>query len=53
MRLSIFPLLFSLLGAVAAISASGNRLLVVLEDSTLKPLYSKFWADLECKAISF
>jgi len=42
-------LLVALLGAVAnALSAVGNRLLVVLEDETLKPKYSTLLGDLEC-----
>lgn len=41
--------LLGLLGSVLAKSASGDRVLVVLEESTDKALYSQFWADLEGK----
>ncbi|KAL3473925.1 Dolichyl-diphosphooligosaccharide--protein glycosyltransferase subunit WBP1 [Aspergillus californicus] len=40
-------LLFGFLAAVNALSSSGNRLLVVLEDSAEKGLYSTLWGDLE------
>ena len=40
-------LLLGLLGAVQAISSTGNRLLVVNEDASEKDKYSKFWGDLE------
>lgn len=49
MRWSFFPLLVALVGFASALSASGNRLLVVLEDSTKLGLYSKFWTDLKCR----
>lgn len=44
-----FPslLLFGFLAAVNALSSSGNRLLVVLEEATEKGLYSTLWGDLE------
>lgn len=42
-------LLLALVGAVSALSSAGNRLLVVLEESSEKAKYSKFWADLESK----
>jgi oligosaccharyltransferase complex subunit beta len=48
MRWSFFSLLVALVGFTSALSASGNRLLVVLEDSTKQGLYSKFWTDLKC-----
>jgi hypothetical protein len=32
---------------VAAVSSSGSRLLVVLEDAAEKSKYSKFWTELE------
>lgn len=40
-------LLFGFLAAVNALSSSGSRLLVVLEDATEKGLYSTLWGDLE------
>jgi oligosaccharyltransferase complex subunit beta len=42
-------LLLALLGAVQALSASGSRLLVVLEDAAEKDKYSKFLGDLEAR----
>jgi oligosaccharyltransferase complex subunit beta len=44
-------MLFGLLAAVNALSSSGNRLLVVLEDSAEKGLYSTLWSDLEGMAM--
>lgn len=41
-------LLFGFLAVVNALSSSGNRLLVVLEEATEKGLYSTLWGDLEC-----
>lgn len=35
------------LGLTAAISTTGNRVLVVQEESAEKSKYSKFWGDLE------
>lgn len=46
---SIPVVLLGLLGSAVAKSASGDRLLVVLEESTDKALYSQLWADLEGK----
>ncbi|KAL3493205.1 Dolichyl-diphosphooligosaccharide--protein glycosyltransferase subunit WBP1 [Aspergillus germanicus] len=42
-------MLFGFLAAVNALSSSGNRLLVVLEDSAEKGLYSTLWSDLEAR----
>ncbi|KAL4736341.1 Dolichyl-diphosphooligosaccharide--protein glycosyltransferase subunit WBP1 [Aspergillus similis] len=42
-------LLFGFLAAVNALSSSGSRLLVVLEDATEKGLYSTLWGDLEAR----
>ncbi|KAL4920869.1 Dolichyl-diphosphooligosaccharide--protein glycosyltransferase subunit WBP1 [Aspergillus aurantiobrunneus] len=42
-------LLFGFLAVVNALSSSGNRLLVVLEDSAEKGLYSTLWGDLEAR----
>lgn len=47
MRWSLSFLLFSFLAVVHALSSSGTRLLVVLEDATQKDLYSTFWEDLK------
>ncbi len=47
MRWSISLLLLGLLGLVQALSSSGSRLLVVLEDLADKSKYSKFLGDLE------
>jgi len=41
-------LLLALLGVVQALSSSGNRLLVVLEELAEKDQYSEFWEDLQC-----
>ena len=45
--------LLTLLGLVQALSSSGNRLLVVIEEAAEKSKYSKFWTDLEGKAHCF
>jgi oligosaccharyltransferase complex subunit beta len=47
MRWCLTLLAFCFLAVVRALSSSGSRLLVVLEDATEKELYSKLWADLE------
>ncbi|EMC94052.1 hypothetical protein BAUCODRAFT_26266 [Baudoinia panamericana UAMH 10762] len=47
MNLRVLGLLLALLGAVAALSAQGSKLLVVLEDEAEKSKYSQFWASLE------
>ena len=41
--------LLALLGFAQALSVTGNRLLVVLEELGEKNKYSKFWNDLECE----
>ncbi|EHY56716.1 oligosaccharyl transferase glycoprotein complex, beta subunit [Exophiala dermatitidis] len=46
---SLCLVVVALLSVVSARSAVGNRVLVVLEDESQKPLYSKFWADLEAR----
>lgn len=43
-------LLLGLLGLAQALSATGNRLLVVLDDDADKDKYTKFWSDLSGKA---
>jgi hypothetical protein len=50
MRWFLSILLFGLLGVVQALSTSGNRLLVVLEELAEKEKYSKYFGDLtsEC-----
>jgi len=47
MRWFLSFLLLGLFAAVNALSSSGNRLLVVLEESGEKDKYSKFLGDLE------
>ncbi|KAI9884060.1 MAG: hypothetical protein M1823_004150 [Watsoniomyces obsoletus] len=42
-------LLSLVLGLATAISTTGNRVLVVLEESTEQTKYSKFWGDLESR----
>ena len=49
MRWLISTLLFALLGTVQALSSTGTRLLVVIDDIADKDKYSQFWGDLECK----
>ena len=48
---SLLILLSSVIGLVQAKSAVGDRVLVVLEDSSEKALYSQFWSDLECMSM--
>ena len=44
----LFSFLFiSLLGLVQALSSSGTRILVAIEDAAEKDKYSAFWEDLE------
>lgn len=40
-------LLLWLSATVSALSAAGDRVLVVLEEATEKDKYSSFWGDLE------
>ena len=47
MRWLLSFLLVSLLGLAQALSSSGNRLLVVIEEAAEKAKYSQFWGDLE------
>lgn len=47
MRWCLSFLFFCFLAVVNALSSSGDRLLVVLEDASQKDLYSTFWSDLE------
>lgn len=47
MRLLLSLLLAGLVSTVAALSAQGSKLLVVLEDESEKSRYSQFWTDLE------
>lgn len=47
MRLSLLGLLVGLLGVVSALSAAGNKLLVVIEEEAEKAKYSQFWSDLQ------
>lgn len=45
-------LLLWLSAIVSALSATGNRVLVVLEEATEKDKYSSFWGDLESMFLS-
>lgn len=47
MQVRILGLLLGLLGFVAALSAQGPKLLVVLEEQGERSKYSHFWSDLE------
>lgn len=47
MRWLLSSLLVSFLGIAHALSSSGNRLLVVIEEAAEKDKYSQFWDDLE------
>ncbi|KAJ5573676.1 uncharacterized protein N7459_008103 [Penicillium hispanicum] len=49
MRWCLALLLCCFLAAVNALSSSGSRLLVVLDDSTEKSLYSTLWSDLKAR----
>lgn len=49
MRWLFSSLLLTLLGTVQALSSTGNRLLVVIEDVAGKDIYSQFWKDLESR----
>ncbi|RAL12699.1 dolichyl-diphosphooligosaccharide-protein glycotransferase [Aspergillus homomorphus CBS 101889] len=49
MRWCLSFFLFGCLAVVNALSSSGNRLLVVLEDASEKSLYSTFWSDLKAR----
>ena len=46
MRWFLSLLLLGLLGLASAVSSSGNRLLVALEEIAEKEKYSKFFGDL-------
>ncbi|KAI9828279.1 MAG: hypothetical protein M1819_006617 [Sarea resinae] len=45
----VYLLLLFCLGLVHALSSTGNRLLVVIEELAEKERYSKFWNDLEAR----
>ena len=47
MRWLSYLSLLVLLGIAQALSSSGNRLLVVIEEASEKAKYSTFWGDLE------
>ncbi|RAH47846.1 dolichyl-diphosphooligosaccharide-protein glycotransferase [Aspergillus brunneoviolaceus CBS 621.78] len=49
MRWCLSFFLFGFLAVVNALSSSGNRLLVVLEDASEKGLYSTLWSDLKAR----
>ncbi len=52
MRVLLSFLILGLLGIASALSTSGNRLLVVLEELAEKDKYSKFFGDLKGKRTS-
>lgn len=52
MRWCLSFLLFCFLAAVHALSSSGNRLVVILEEAAEKDLYSSFWEDLQGESFS-
>ena len=52
MRLRILGLLLGLLSFVSAFSATGNSLLVILEEESEKNKHSQLWADLERKTFT-
>ena len=47
MRWCLALLVFCFLAVANALSSSGNRLAVILEDAADKELYSTFWGDLQ------
>lgn len=49
MRWLLSFLLFAFASSVQALSTTGNRLLVVVDNIADKDKYSQFWKDLECK----
>lgn len=49
MKAFLSLLLLGLVSLVQALSSTGNRLLVVLEEAADKSKYSSFFGDLECK----
>ena len=51
MRSLLSFLLLGFLTVVNALSSSGNRLLVVLDDPAEKDIFSTFWSDLESELI--
>ena len=52
MRAFFSFLLLALVGVAQALSYTGRRLLVVIEDASEKDKYSRFWGDLEGTPIS-
>ncbi|KAH8423516.1 dolichyl-diphosphooligosaccharide-protein glycotransferase [Aspergillus melleus] len=49
MRWCLALLVFCFLAVANALSSSGNRLAVILEDAADKELYSTFWGDLQAR----
>ena len=49
MKLRILGLFIGLLSIVSALSATGNKLLVILEEESERNKYSQLWGDLESK----
>ena len=52
MRLLVSFVFLAILGAVQALSSSGDRLLAVLEDISEKASFSQLWSDLEGNPLS-
>jgi hypothetical protein len=52
MRVQLISLLLGFLGLVSALSSTGSKLLVILEEEADKSKYSQFWTDLESKVFS-
>ena len=48
MQWAVSCLLLALVNVVQALSSTGSRLLVVVEEAAEKAKYASFWADLEC-----
>lgn len=53
MRWLSYFLALAFVGFAQALSSSGNRLLVVIDELGDKDKYSKFWGDLECESPSW
>ena len=51
MQLRILGLLLGLLSFVSALSAVGNKLLVIIDDEADRGKYGQFWTDLSGKSI--
>ena len=49
MRISWHLILFFFVGAIQALSYSGDKLLVVLPDSSDRESFSHLWSDFKCE----